>query len=73
MKKVLLPLICRMEGANLSHGRGKVTEKSASYHGLDSYRAALILSIRDKQGAFLTVAPAEEKKKPSGMAGKHRG
>jgi len=61
-----------MEGEELSHGRGTDTEKSTLHHGLDSYRSALTLSIRDKQGAFLTVAPAEGKKK-DGMAGKHKG
>ena len=59
-----------MEGEELSHGRETWTMKSKLYHGLDSYRAALTLSIRDKQGAFLTVAPAEGKKKgPSGIGG----
>ena len=48
-----------MEGEELSHGRGSDTEKSTLHHGLDSYRSALTFSIREKQGAFLTVAPAE--------------
>ena len=61
-----------MEGEELSHGRETWTMKSKLYHGRDSLRAALTLSIRDKQGAFLTVAPAEGKKK-DGMAGKHKG
>jgi Ethanolamine utilization protein EutJ (predicted chaperonin) len=46
----LLPLNCRMEGANLSHVREKVTKKSKLYHGLDLLRVAVTLSIRDKQG-----------------------
>jgi len=63
MKRVLLPLTCRMEGDDLSHGRAKVTANYKLHYGLDPYRSALTLSIRDKQGAFLTVAPAEGKKK----------
>ena len=61
-----------MEGAKLTHGRESETRIFRLYHGLDPLRAAVTLSIRDKQGAFLTVAPAEGKKK-DGMAGKHKG
>ena len=65
MKGALCKLSCRMEGEELSHGRGTYTEKSTLHHRLDSYRSALTLSIRDKQGASLTVAPAEAKEKES--------
>jgi len=61
-----------MEGEELSHGRETYTEKNTVHHGLESCRYVVTLSIRDKQGAFLTVAPAEGKKK-DGMAGKHKG
>lgn len=73
MKRVLLPLTCRMEGDDLSHGREKVTENYKQHHGLDSYRSALTFSIREKQGAFLTVAPADARKRtgPTGGKGNH--
>jgi hypothetical protein len=68
MKRALCKFICRMEGANLSHGRGTYTEIYKLHPWLDSCRYVVTFSIREKQGAFLTVAPADARKR-TGPAG----
>ena len=52
-----------MEGKELSHGRETWTRIYKAHYRLDSLLFAVTFSIREKQGAFLTVAPAEDKKK----------